>query len=99
MKTLAVLCALPLAGLASAQSLYSSATVGSTVSTTTDAEVANAGTVGTMTASAAAKSDYGCFGYRISDIRGPMRPLVRHLDGAWTFEPDAPAPGSPGRGS
>jgi hypothetical protein len=28
------------------------------------------------------------FGYRIDQIRGPMRPLVRHLDGAWTFEPD-----------
>ncbi len=28
------------------------------------------------------------FGYRIDKIRGPMRPLVRHLDGAWTFEPD-----------
>jgi hypothetical protein len=28
------------------------------------------------------------FGYRIDRVRGPMRPLVRHLDGAWTFEPD-----------
>jgi hypothetical protein len=28
------------------------------------------------------------FGYRIDLVRGPMRPLVRHLDGAWTFEPD-----------
>jgi hypothetical protein len=28
------------------------------------------------------------FGYRIDEIRGPMRPLVRHLDGAWTFGPD-----------
>jgi hypothetical protein len=27
------------------------------------------------------------FGYRIDGVRGPMRPLVRHLDGAWTFEP------------
>jgi hypothetical protein len=27
------------------------------------------------------------FGYRIDRVRGPMRPLVRHLDGAWTFEP------------
>jgi hypothetical protein len=26
------------------------------------------------------------FGYRIDHLRGPMRPLVRHLDGAWTFE-------------
>ena len=28
------------------------------------------------------------FGYRIDRVRGPMRPLVRHLDGAWSFEPD-----------
>jgi Polyketide cyclase / dehydrase and lipid transport len=28
------------------------------------------------------------FGYRIDQVRGPMRPLVRHLDGAWSFEPD-----------
>jgi hypothetical protein len=28
------------------------------------------------------------FGYRIDRVRGPMRPLVRHLDGAWAFEPD-----------
>jgi hypothetical protein len=28
------------------------------------------------------------FAYRIDQIRGPMRPLVRHLDGAWAFEPD-----------
>ena len=28
------------------------------------------------------------FGYRIGKIRGPMRPLVRHLDGAWSFEAD-----------
>ena len=27
------------------------------------------------------------FGYRIDQIRGPMRTLVRHLDGRWTFEP------------
>ncbi len=27
------------------------------------------------------------FGYRIDRIRGPMRPLVRHLDGAWAFQP------------
>jgi hypothetical protein len=27
------------------------------------------------------------FGYRIDHVRGPMRPLIRHLDGAWTFEP------------
>jgi len=27
------------------------------------------------------------FGYRIDRVRGPMRPLVRHLDGAWTFAP------------
>ena len=27
------------------------------------------------------------FGYRIDRVRGPMRPLVRHLDGAWTFDP------------
>jgi hypothetical protein len=27
------------------------------------------------------------FGYRIDRVRGPMRPLVRHLDGAWSFEP------------
>jgi hypothetical protein len=26
------------------------------------------------------------FGYRIDRVRGPMRPLVRHVDGAWTFE-------------
>jgi hypothetical protein len=29
----------------------------------------------------------GRFGYRIDEIRGPMRPLVTHLDGRWTFEP------------
>jgi hypothetical protein len=29
------------------------------------------------------------FAYRIDQVRGPMRPLVRHLDGAWTFEPAA----------
>jgi Polyketide cyclase / dehydrase and lipid transport len=28
------------------------------------------------------------FGYRIDQVRGPMRPLVRHLDGAWSFAPD-----------
>ena len=28
------------------------------------------------------------FAYRIDRVRGPMRPLVRHLDGAWAFEPD-----------
>jgi hypothetical protein len=28
------------------------------------------------------------FGYRIDRVRGPMRPLVRHLDGAWAFEAD-----------
>ena len=28
------------------------------------------------------------FGYRVDQVRGPMRPLVRHLDGAWSFEPD-----------
>ena len=28
------------------------------------------------------------FGYRIDRVRGPMRPLVRHVDGAWAFEPD-----------
>ena len=27
------------------------------------------------------------FGYRVDRVRGPMRPLVRHLDGAWSFEP------------
>jgi hypothetical protein len=26
------------------------------------------------------------FGYRIDRVTGPMRPLVRHLDGLWTFE-------------
>ena len=26
------------------------------------------------------------FAYRIDRLRGPMRPLVRRLDGAWTFE-------------
>ena len=25
------------------------------------------------------------FGYRIDQVRGPMRPLVRHLDGEWAF--------------
>ncbi len=29
------------------------------------------------------------FGYRIDQIRGPMRPLVRHLDGEWSFLPTA----------
>jgi hypothetical protein len=29
------------------------------------------------------------FGYRIDQIRGPMRPLVRHLDGEWSFVPTA----------
>ena len=27
------------------------------------------------------------FGYRLDQIRGPMRPLVRGVDGEWTFEP------------
>lgn len=31
------------------------------------------------------------FGYRIDQIRGPMRPLISHLDGAWTFEPAGPS--------
>jgi hypothetical protein len=26
------------------------------------------------------------FGYRIDQIRGPLRPLVRHVDGAWSFQ-------------
>ena len=26
------------------------------------------------------------FDYRIDRVRGPMRPLVSHLDGAWSFE-------------
>ena len=28
------------------------------------------------------------FGYRIDRVRGPLRPLVRQLDGAWAFEAD-----------
>lgn len=27
------------------------------------------------------------FGYTISDVRGPMKPLVAGADGLWTFEP------------
>src|SRR6478609_924922 len=27
------------------------------------------------------------FGYRISDISGPMKPLAAAVDGLWTFEP------------
>jgi hypothetical protein len=27
------------------------------------------------------------FAYRISDVTGPMKPLIRSLDGAWDFEP------------
>jgi hypothetical protein len=27
------------------------------------------------------------YGYRVDRVRGPMRPLVRHIDGAWSFEP------------
>jgi hypothetical protein len=26
------------------------------------------------------------FGYALSDIRGPMKPLAAHIDGLWTFE-------------
>ncbi len=29
-----------------------------------------------------------CFGYRLSDVSGPMRLLVAGLDGLWSFEPD-----------
>ncbi len=28
------------------------------------------------------------FGYRITEIRGPMKPLVASIDGAWRFEAD-----------
>ncbi len=27
------------------------------------------------------------FGYRLSDVKGPLSPLVGHVDGEWTFEP------------
>jgi hypothetical protein len=27
------------------------------------------------------------FGYTISDVRGPMKPLIASADGRWTFEP------------
>jgi hypothetical protein len=27
------------------------------------------------------------FGYRLTDIRGPMKPLAAHIDGLWTFDP------------
>ena len=27
------------------------------------------------------------FGYTISDVRGPMKPLVASIDGLWSFEP------------
>lgn len=27
------------------------------------------------------------FGYTISEVRGPMKPLVATIDGLWTFEP------------
>jgi len=27
------------------------------------------------------------FGYTISDIRGPMKPMIASADGRWTFEP------------
>ena len=27
------------------------------------------------------------FTYELTDIRGPLRPLVARVDGAWTFEP------------
>jgi len=27
------------------------------------------------------------FTYRITDVTGPMKPLITSLDGAWTFEP------------
>jgi hypothetical protein len=27
------------------------------------------------------------FRYRITDVTGPTKPLIDHIDGAWTFEP------------
>jgi polyketide cyclase/dehydrase/lipid transport protein len=27
------------------------------------------------------------FGYTLSDVKGPMAPLVDHVDGLWSFEP------------
>jgi hypothetical protein len=27
------------------------------------------------------------FGYRLSDVKGPLAPLVDHVEGLWTFEP------------
>jgi hypothetical protein len=27
------------------------------------------------------------FGYRLTDIKGPLAPLVDHIDGQWRFEP------------
>jgi hypothetical protein len=28
------------------------------------------------------------FGYTISDVTGPLKPLVSHVQGLWSFEPD-----------
>jgi hypothetical protein len=27
------------------------------------------------------------FGYRISELRGPLSPIIEHVDGLWSFEP------------
>ncbi len=27
------------------------------------------------------------FGYRLSDVKGPLAPLVKHVEGLWAFEP------------
>ena len=29
----------------------------------------------------------GAFGYRLTDLTGPLKPLVTAIDGRWTFEP------------
>ena len=42
---------------------------------------------GTMRESLIEVDRPGKFAYRISDITGPMKPLVAGVEGAWTFEP------------